>query len=269
MAFPKILYDSLCHDADTITASSTAAGYLDDDIADWRAFKIWKSGTTVTPITIDFDMGVGNTADADSLALINHNCLANTATVAVYYGAASPPGNLALAAYTPTSDDVEYKELTAHAASRYWRITLAHAAAFPNAPYIGEALLGLRTALTEYLDPGFDPFMKQVEVSGQRSQGGHYLGAILRGQTHRATISFGAAGMARTFYTSDFNAFLDDHAYKRLPFVFVLDSADTDFGVARWIKVRDGDDITRTAVGGVWSRLELSLPVEEAWMESA
>ncbi len=274
MAFPIIGYDNLFDDSGaTITDPGTASGFAIGNIKDHRAFKLWKSSVTTSPINIDIDLGVGNSANPDYIALVNHNLTTLGATVTVqsddeatYTG----PKTVNQVAYTPTADAVDFQGFTAAGAERYWRIVITapsppHAAA----PFIGELLLGVRTTLTEYMQPGFDPFHKQVEVASERSEGGHYLGATLRGITRRAEIAFGPAGGARADFTSDLNAFLDDHAFKRLPFLFVLDTADSDFDSPRWLKVPDEANIERTAVGGVWSRLVLRMPVEEALMESA
>jgi hypothetical protein len=271
MAFPIIGYLSMAElAAATITDPGTATGYDIDNIADHRAFTLWVSDTTVTPINIDID--AGSAVQADYLALIHHNLNANAATVAVYADDNAPfatPEN-PLTAVAPAEDTVTFKGFTSPGAYRYWRIQIAHAAAFPTAPYIGVVKLGLRTTLTEMLNPEVDPFMKQVEVRGERSEGGNYLGSILGGQRHRAELAFGGpAGMARSFLTSDLNAFIDNHAIKRRPFVFVLDTADADFDVARWVKVTDGGEISRTPVGGMWSRMVVRLPVEEALSETA
>jgi len=93
------------------------------------------------------------------------------------------------------------------------------------------------------------------------------LGALLRGHIHVGNISFGQAGAPRAAFTSDLNAFLDNHALLRRPWVFVLDTADADFDTARYIKVPDGESPSRQAVGGSWQQLTFELPVETAFME--
>ena len=273
MAFPIIGYDNLFDDSgSTITDPGTASGFAIGDIKDHRAFKVWKSSVTTSPINIDIDLGVGNSANPDYIALVNHNLTTLGATVTVQSDdeATYTAPNEAQAAYTPTADAVDFQGFTAIGADRYWRVVItAPAPPHASAPFIGDVLLGVRTTLTEYMQPGFDPFHKQVEVASERSEGGHYLGATLRGITRRAEIAFGPAGAARAGFTSDLNAFIDNHAMKRLPFIFVLDTADSDFSSPRWLKVPDEAQIGREAVGGVWSRLILRLPVEEALMEVA
>ena len=271
MAFPIIGYKSIAELAGaTLTDPGTAAGFSIGNLIDHRAFTIWKSDGVTSPINIDIDAGAA--VSADYVTIVNHNLNTNGATVTVLSDDDSGYGSTTTqqAAFSPGEDTVTFKGFTSQATERYWRIVITDPSPpFAAAPYIGVLKLGLRTTLPDMLNPGVDPFIKQVEVRGERSEGGNYLGAILGGQRHRADLAFGGeAGVARTFLSSDFNAFLDDHAYKRLPFVFVLDTADSDFNVARWVKVPDRSDLKRSPVGGVWSRMTVTLPVEEALSES-
>jgi len=271
MAFPLIGYLSVAElSTASITDPGTASGFAVGNLIDHRAFSLWKSDDTTSPINIDIDTGA--TGTADYLCLVNHNLATLGATVTLQsdsdpaYGS---PSTLQ-AAFTPPEDTVTFKAFSS-GGERYWRVIItAPAPPFSAAPYIGVLKLGVRTTLTEMLNPEVDPFMSQVEVRGERSEGGHYLGAILGGKQHRAELAFGGpAGMARSFLTSDLNAFFDDHAFKRRPFVFVLDTADSDFSVARWVKVPDGAEVSRAPVGGMWNRMVVRVPIEEALSESA
>ena len=271
MAYPIILYDTLLRNAGaTITASSTESGFSDDDIADYLPWKMWKSGTLVTGITIDIDLG-GDTGSADTIGLVNHNITSEAGTVELRADTSAgpnPPTTVRQAAYTPTYGDVDLKTFTLASNLRRWRIVLAKGGNFTNKPYIGEIFIGTRTTLTEYMSPDIDPYLKQVETSSERTEGGHYAGAVLRGQTHRFTLGFGDAGGNRTAM-APVMTFLDNHAYKLRPFIFQLDSDDASFSKPVYLKKTDGGDIGRRAVGGMWGRLGLSLPVEEAWTETA
>jgi hypothetical protein len=270
MALPKIGWRNILRNAGaTVTATSTASGFDVADVYNLRPWTIWKSAVLTSPIRIDIDLGASGSADADYLALVNTNIKALGGTVKVYADAVTIGTTQVQAAYTPGYDDVEYKEFTAPGVKRYWRVEIAHAAPpFSAAPFIGELFLGLKMTLTEYPSPDIDPFLKQVAAAGQQAEGGAYLGAILRGQTHRFTLATGSPGMARAFYTSDFNSFLDTHAYLMRPFVFVLDSADADFLKPVYVRKASDSDITRQAVGGVWNRLVPGIPLVEAWSET-
>ena len=270
MAFPIIGYRNILRNTGAATtASSTEAGFAAADLHDYKPWKIWKSAVVTSPINIVLDLGVGNEVTADYLAIINHNLTSLGGTVELLDGAASPAADQVVAPFTPDSDNLHVELFTVTSpARRYWRLQLVHSAPpFSSAPFIGEVFLGLRTTLTEYMSPGIDPFMTNVESRTQRSEGGQYLGGTMRGKSHRFQFSFSAAGIARAAYTSDLNTFIDDHLELRRPFVFVLDSADTDFKVPKYLRLTDGGQVTRQAVGGVWSRLGWSFQVQEAFSE--
>lgn len=270
MAFPVCLWQSILRNAGaTVTASSTAAGYSIADSFDLRPWKVWTSGTVVTGITIDIDLGASGAANADSIGLVNQNITSQGGAVEVKADTVTPPVTVVQAAYTPASGDVDLQTFAAPGAKRYWRLTLTKGGNFATAPYIGEIVLGMRTTLTEYMDPGIDPFLKSVEASAQRSEGGHYLGAILRGRTHRFDFGFSdTSGANRTAFTSDLNAFIDQHVDQLKPFIFQLDSADADFSKPIFIRKADASPVKRMAIGGVWSRLTFKFPAMEAWMEA-
>lgn len=270
MAFPVIGYKTNLRNAGAIlSATSTDTGFAVTDIKDFRAFKLWKAASLTSPQDIDLDLGASGAADADYVTLVNHNLKAEGATLEVLADSTTPPTTQRLAPFTPDSDAVDFRAFTAPGALRYWRFRIAKGGGFANKIFAGELLCGMRTTLPEFADASFDPFMDQVEVSSERSEGGHYLGASLRGRLRRGELVFGGeAGIARSFLTSDFNAFID-HAQKRLPFVFVLDTDDTEFQAARWLKVPDDAQIPRLAVKGVYARMVVSIQVEEALMEAA
>jgi hypothetical protein len=163
---------------------------------------------------------------------------------------------------------VDLKTFTEAANLRRWRIVLAKGGNFTNKPFIGELFIGSRTTLTEYLNPEIDPYLKQVGGASERTEGGHFAGAVLRGQVHRFVLGFGEAGGNRTAM-APVMTFLDSHAYLLRPFIFQVDSDDTDFKKPVYLKKTDDGDVSRQAVGGMWNRLTLAIPVEEAWTEAA
>lgn len=271
MAFPVILYRSIFRNTGAIiTASSTDTGFSVANISDMRPWIIWKSGTLVTGITIDLDLGASGAVSADTLGLVNHNLVAEGGTIEVKSGATFPPtDDTPLAAMTPDSDEVALVTMTPPAARRYWRVTLAKGGNFVNKPYIGDLWIGLRTTMPQYLDADIDPYMTDVEAVSQRGKTGHFLGVVLRGKQHRDELRFGGpAGMPRTFYTSDFEAVLT-HIRQRKPFFFQIDSADGTWKVPFFLKLPDAAKAPTKAVGGVYTNLKTIIPFEEAWMERA
>ena len=100
---------------------------------------------------------------------------------------------------------------------------------------------------------------------GARSEGGHYLGVLTRGKTHRGEITFGDAGAAKSDWDSDLTPFLDNHALKRLPFVFVVDDGDATFDTPTYLKMLDdGDEPYRNSDCKQYTDC-LDLAVENKW----
>jgi hypothetical protein len=224
----------------------------------------------VTGITIDIDLGA-DTGSADSIGLVYHNITSEAGTVELRADTSAgpnPPTTVRQAAYTPTYGDVDLKTFSTATNLRRWRIVLAKGGNFANKPFIGELFIGTRTTLTEFLSPDIDPFLKQVGASSEQTEAGHYAGAVLRGQMHRFTLGFGDQGGSRTAM-APVMTFLDNHAYRLRPFIFQVDSDDNDFKKPVYIKKTGDGEIGRRAVGGMWSRLGLSIPCEEAWTETA
>ena len=273
MGFPVIAYKSFLRETTTvITDPGTETGFAIASIKDMKSYTLWKSNQTAAAINIDSDCGASTTQNGDYIALVNHNLFTLGATVRVLADTVSPAATQVLAATTPTEDTVTYLPFTAPTAKRYWRITINHSALpFAAKPYIGEIFLGMRTTCTEFATPVFDPYFRDVEVMGDRSEGGHFLAASLRGQIHRGTLELGGpAGVTRAFHDSDLTPFKQNHADPRYPFVFVLDPDDSAFKTPRYVKLPDSARIERKAVGGGWSgRLTFMMPLEEAMMEAA
>lgn len=272
MAFPVILYDNLLRiTGATIVASSTESGFPLSNLYDFRGSSKWKSGTLVTGITIDIDLG-SDIGSADTLALVNHNITSEVGTIEIRADTSAgpnPPTTVRLAAYTPTYGDVELKTFTLASNLRRWRVVLAKGGNFANKPFFGELWLGRGTTLPEFLSADTDPYLRDTEAEFERAEGGAWLGATLRGQQHRARLSFGGdAGLNRSYLTSTLNDFLHNHFDRRRPFFFQVDSADSELSRPYYLVRAPSGDRTRSGVGGVWNRMTLGLPATEAWMEA-
>ena len=276
MAFPVIAYSSMLHaSTSTVTDPGTEVNYDYHSLFDYRVAPVWKSNTTVKPINIDIDCGASSTKDADYIALVNHNLFTLGATVKVMADTTPTPTTQRMAATAVTQNTVTYLPFTAPGVFRYWRIQITVAgASFASAPYIGDIFMGLKTTCPEYMTPEFDPYFDDVEISGsEASEGGHYLGSVARGHSHRGNIAFGEAGASRTALDAGLTTFISSHAVMRRPFFFILDTADsgtfTEFATAHYIKMPRDGRVSRRAVGGTWSRVTVTIPVEEAYMEPA
>jgi hypothetical protein len=272
MAFPVIAWRTILRNSGAlITASSTASGdFAATNVKDWRPYTLWKSGSLTSPSYIDIDLGVSGSADGDCLAVVNSNMVAEGGQLKVYADTVTPPTNVVQASYTPSSDACELKTFTAPGVKRYWRVEFNKGSPFVNAPYAGVVMLGLKMTMPEYIAPDLDPFLYEVEAMGSRTEGGNPGGVILRGVKRRGTMSFGGdAGLVRSFLTSDFNSFLTTR-YKRCePWVFQLDSGDSDFSPAYYLKKPDAAMAPRSAIGGTYARMTAPLAFEEAQMVAA
>jgi hypothetical protein len=274
MAFPVIAWRTILRNSGAlVTASSSASGYPATNVKTFRAYEIWKANAVTSPQDIDIDLGASGSADADSIVLVNHNIVSNAGQVTVYADAVTIGTTTVQAAYSPTSDYCDLKTFTAPGAKRYWRVRFTDPAApFASAPYCGVILLGLKMTMPEYVGPNdLDPYLHDIEtVGGGRTQGGHAAGVILRGIPRRGTLRFGGdAGLVRSFLTSDFNSFLQTRYRRCEPWAFQLDSSDSDFARAYYLKKPIGAFSPLQAVGGTYGRFTVSLPFEEAQMEAA
>jgi|SRR6267378_49518 len=272
MALPVIAWRTILRNAGAVvSASGTASEYAASNVKDFRSFTLWKAAAVTSPQYIDVDLGVSGAVDADCLVVVNSNSVANASNLKVYADTVTPPTNVVQASYAPTSDAVEFKTFTAPGAKRYWRIEFnTGSPPFAAAPYAGVVMLGLKMSMPEYIGPDIDPFLYDVEAVTPRTVGGHALGVLLRGVPRRGSLRFGAdAGLARSFLTSDFNGFLTGRYLRHEPWCFQLDSGDSDFSPARWLRRPVGGAAPRQPVGGTYARFMVPLPVEEAMMEAA
>ena len=269
MALPLIGYQTILDNATAvITATSTAAGSSLAHLYDYKSYTLWTSGVTTTPQDIDIDLGASPAA-ADYIAIINSTLPNEGHSIALFADSFTPP-TTAIFSGVVTDRQVWYRTFTSPGSLRYWRLRLSSSGGFDVAPALGQVMIGLKTELPYYLAPSFEPYFDDVEMRGERSEGGHYLGGLARGHTHRGVITFGAGGYVRSAATA-LHTFIDDHAILRKPFIFIVDSDESpdDIGSARYIKVTDSGRISRTAVGDTWLSLNLAMDVEEAFMEPA
>lgn len=268
MATPLIIWRNIFRTTGAvITSSGTDTGFDVADVADHRADAGWQGNVLTSPQWVNLDALAAVTADC--ILVINHNMVSNAGQLKVYADTVNPPTNVAQAAYSPTSDVADFKSFSS-LTKRYWRVEFIDPAApFTTKPFAGEILLGTKMDVGEYIAPDFDPFLHDIEAISNRSEGGHYLGAILRGIIRRGTARFGGdAGVVRATFTSDLTSFLQTHYRKLLPFGFVLDSADSEFSAARWMKKPDDARVPTMPVANTYGRFRFDLAMEEAIVEA-
>jgi hypothetical protein len=269
MASPVLLYRNIFRTAGAvITSSGTDVGFDPAAVADHRHYVGWQGNVLTSPQWINIDAGAAVTAD--SILVVNHNMVANGGQLKVYADTVNPPVAVAQAAYSPTSDFADYRAFATQT-KRYWRVEFIDPAApFATKPFAGEIVLGAKVSVGEYVAPDVDPTLHDIEAISNRSEGGSFLGAILRGVVRRGHLRFGGnTGVARATYTSDLNDFLRTHYRKLLPFGLVLDSDDSDFSRPLWLKKPDGARSPQIPVDNIYARFRFEIDVEEAATEEA
>lgn len=159
----------------SLTATSTASGYSVNSIYNMLETTLWKSAVTTNPQYITLDLGVGNTAAADYLAIIGHNLFTIGASITLQYSTDnfSADINDAFTGFAPASDAALVKEFTAPAAKRYWRLKIS--GTLSAAPYITVCIWGMKTEL-DYASASFDPQEQEDQLTVNKSYGGYVAG---------------------------------------------------------------------------------------------
>ena len=161
----------------TLAAGSTESSgdYDVDYIYNMLETNSWKAADTTSPVYLTLDLGVGNTADADYIAIIGHNLNTIGATVTLQYSTDdfAADVNDAFTGEAPSADTVYLKEFTAPGAKRYWRLKIS--GTLSAVPYLAICVWGLTTEL-DYATASFDPYAENVKAAVGLSQGGYVTG---------------------------------------------------------------------------------------------
>lgn len=188
MANPCLIFESV-FDTDwyadgTISSDSEAAGWPDDNVADWRietSYR-WKANDTTSPTYVRVDLGAGNTANPTTMVIQGHNLFSASARYKVMYSSDnfSADNNDAFSEVTPSDNSIQVQTFTATAA-RYWQVYIDKAAgSFDEAPQIGSIILGRRLELDYGVQPGFDAYGEEIIADLTVNEGGTPLGGNLR-----------------------------------------------------------------------------------------
>lgn len=241
---PVILYDSILRRG-AVTVTSTESGYSLNNLFDYRGFKKWKATSNGTQnIIIDLTpqnlalegAGAGKlllegsgagaillesassgAESCDAIGIYNHNLGSIGATVKVYYDS----GGYQLAAtITPTDDDTILSLFTSQS-SLLWKIEITNAS---EKPFIGEIYLGARLTLPDPPDAPTIPVEESIKVASEIGDTGHLLGAVI--QYYQAIVNHSwtrTPNWTRTFYSTYFLPFWNNHARKLYPFFYAWD----------------------------------------------
>ncbi len=177
----------------TLTAGSTASGYSVANIFDMREINSWKAANTTSPVYITLDLGSGNDAEADYLALLGHNLGTIGATITLEWCPNDAWGGdrVALFSQALTADTVFLKEFTSPGEKRHWRLKIEKTGggSFSAAPEIAICVWGLKTELKRAMG-GFDPHEEEIHANVVRGPKGHVLGVHHHWRERRMDLRF-------------------------------------------------------------------------------
>jgi len=194
----KFFYDNMLQSTEgTITATSTSTGaYTIDDVHNMLEVNGWKGASSATQ-NIDFDAGVGNTFDADYIAILGHNLFSVGSSVAVIHSTSGAYGGEEVTIFSTSvdADTVFLKEFTAPGAKRYWRVQINGASTSPSVN-----ILSLGTVSTvAFIQPPFDPHGQKTVMNTNMTEGG-FVAGIHTKYTERS-ISLGFGGVSTSLYS--------------------------------------------------------------------
>lgn len=249
---PIILYDSILTRG-ALTVTSEADNYPIENVIDYRSFTKWKATSNATQ-TIEVNLtpqllslegsgagdlllegsGAGNillegeAAGAEActaIGICNHNLGSIGATVKVYY---DNSGWQLVETINPTTDKT-ILEYWATQSSLKWKIEISGAT---EAPYIGTIFLGTYLLMPDPPDAPYVPVNEGMKISTEISEAGHLLGAVIEHYPIDINPRWSRTpNFTRTFYTTYFLPFWENHAKLMRPFFYA------------WDKVNRADDV--------------------------
>lgn len=201
MANPFVLFENIMEDG-TLTATYEASGFPVENILDWRMatpFR-WKSSDDTNLTYIKVDLGVGNSASPDTLAVGGHNL--DTLSVSGLRVAGSDNDADWTSEYvdlTISSDYPHVGTFTPSQAWRYWRVQIL-SAPWSDYPQIGILTLGRRLDFTEGVMADLDPYGYKMVTERSFSDHGSPIGVNVRHEAKTFNLSYDEPG----FLVTDF-----------------------------------------------------------------
>lgn len=236
---PIILFDNILTEG-TLNATSTDSdtSYDVDNLKDYRSYTKWKAADTADQY-ITWAMGAsspvrsqtgwyiklqnnallrgvtGGVDTADAIGIYNHNLGTVGATVEVQYQDAGVWTTLLT--LTPSDDDPILSTFTS-STSGDWRIKISGMSA---APEIGVIFLGAHLLFPWPPEAPVVPEEEGINVSTEYSGAGHLLGSVLA--YNPITINQRWTDLTRSWYSTSFLPFWDNHAKLIYPFFYAWD----------------------------------------------
>lgn len=257
---PLILFDNILAEG-TLAVTSTATGYSINNIADYRSYTKWKAANTntqnidLTGISADGAAGYvraqtgwyiklqnnallqkvsGTVEAADAIGIFNHNLGTIHATVKVQYwdGAAFQTAET----LTPTDDDPILETFTTQSATK-WRIEISNCSA---AAEIAVIFLGAQLEIPDSPDAPTVPVEEGIAVNSEYSEAGNLLGSTPShfpiNINHQWTK---APNITRTWYSTYFIPFWENHARDIYPFFYAWDLTNRPDDI-RYVTINPG-----------------------------
>lgn len=211
---PVILWNNI-FTAAQVSADSQDANFPDDNLANLRPYRRWKSLVSTNQF-ITFN--VGGSKAADAIAMSGHNLGTIGASVTVQYwtgGAWATVGGLGTTLIS--SDKTLMLPFTSQAATQ-WRISLTGMTGIPE---IGVIMLGARLTMERYLSSGFDPDAQTTHLEAAISQSGNMLGASVRYRERQLSAKF--EHLTPSFVATYCVTMWEQHVGLGKPFFFAWD----------------------------------------------
>lgn len=197
----------------TLTASATNAdsSFSVDNIIDWRSYTLWKS-TSIQDVTIEID--IGSAKAADCIGIFNHNLKTAGALIKVQYYDGSWKDAYQFVA---SNDKTQLKVFDSKSGTK-WRVAIS---SLGRVPYIGIIYIGSKLEFQWPPVSPVSPVEESMELEGEYSRAGNFLGALLTYNPIRISQRFTL--VTRNWYDANFKPFWRNHGKLLRPFFYAVD----------------------------------------------
>lgn len=184
----------------TLAASSTAAGSYAANILGPQTYDGWQPAAM--PATLAVTLAAAESCDACAIAAHTLGSAGATVYVERWTGAAW----VIMAQASPT-DNLPVLMIWPAASAAQWRLRVTGSAA----PVLGVAMIGLRLIFPAPVRPPYVPAdaARRVDMTAQRTLGGHYAGAVIKRREVETEAAFGP--LPRSFADGALRAFRDHY----------------------------------------------------------
>ncbi len=170
----------------TVTTTSDAADFAKENAQSYKTSSWWKAAAAGT---VYFYIDMGAAVSVDSWGFVGSDLANNSGTIKPQYSATGVWGGEELdldVIYTPSENITIFKKVTSVSA-RYYRFEISSTGSASN---FANFYLGVVLALPSGMPAGFSPanYNRDREIFNNISEGGNYLGRLLRRKGAKVTI---------------------------------------------------------------------------------